>query len=436
MTLWMWPTLWLTAGIPASALPRDAAPWPTIPTGWEGPALGDDDSEKAARDAEKADREAERIAREEELYDNGTAALDEAQWDRAVEAFDRVVGGGGRRADAALYWKAYALHKRGQGPAALAVLEVLKKSHPQSRWLREAKALELEVRQGAGQAPRPEGEADEDLKLVALNTLLTTDPERAVPMLEKLLAGGSSSPRVRERALFVLCQTGSPRAREIVVRIARGQANAELQRKAIKFLGLFGGPESRQALSEIYASTSDIDVKRAILRGFMVGGEKARLVTAGRSETSPELRREAIRQLGVMGAQAELLEMYGAEGTGEVKHEILRALAMGGSADKLIEITRYEKDPALRGEAIRGLGLHGGEKTGPFLVSLYGEEKAPEARRQILRALFMQGNAQSLVEIARAEKDPALRKEAVSLLSHLNSKVGTDYLLEILNLNK
>ena len=37
-----------------------------------------------------------------------------------------------------------------------------------------------------------------------------------------------------------------------------------------------------------------------------------------------------------------------------------------------------------------------------------------------------------MVAIARSEKDPELKKTAVSKLSLMNSKEGTDYLMELL----
>src|SRR6266496_2734427 len=94
--------------------------------------------ERADRAHEKAEREQERAGREEELYDRGTESLDEERWDRAVEAFDAVARLGGRRADAALYWKAYAQRKAGRSADALATLAELRKSAPQSRYLKEA----------------------------------------------------------------------------------------------------------------------------------------------------------------------------------------------------------------------------------------------------------------------------------------------------------
>jgi len=54
-------------------------------------------------------------------------------------------------------------------------------------------------------------------------------------------------------------------------------------------------------------------------------------------------------------------------------------------------------------------------------------------REAALQALFVQDNAKALIEIARTEKDPELRKQAVSHLSLMGSKEATAYLLEILN---
>src|SRR5262249_54254628 len=166
------------------------------------------DREQARRDRER-DRAQAKTDREEDFYQTGTEALDEEHWDRAIEAFDRLVALGGRRADAGLYWKAYAQNKAGRSADALATLAQLRKSAPTSTYLKEADGLEQEIRQAAGQRPAPERESDEDLKLIALNALLTTDADQAVPMLEKFLSSGSSR-KLRDRALFVLTQSGSP----------------------------------------------------------------------------------------------------------------------------------------------------------------------------------------------------------------------------------
>jgi HEAT repeat protein len=392
---------------------------------YEAAAVEEDVAALAAADARQQQEDWEA-----QTYDSGTDALDQGHWDRAIGAFDEVAKRGGKRADAALYWKAYAQNKAGRRADAQATIQALQKTYPQSRWIKEAKALDIEVRQQTGQAPRVEQESDDDLKLMALNSLMGADPDRALPMLEKFLSV-SSNPKLRERALFVLAQNGSPKAREILVRTAKGESNPDIQRKAIEYLGLFGSPDSRQVLDGLYAS-ADPQVKKTILHTYLAAGDRARVLAAARTEKDPDLRREAIHVLGAMGAQSELWDLYKAETTREAKKAIVQALAIGGAADRIGEMARSEKDAELRQEAIRSLGIMG-PRTAATLTSLYASETDVEARRAILQALFIQGNAEALIEVARKEKDPQLRKEAVAHLSHMNSKAATDFMLEILN---
>ena len=147
----------------------------------------------------------------------------------------------GTRADAALYWKAYAQNRLGQRADALATIAELDKGYPNSRYLKEAKALEVEVRGAAGQPVRPEAQADEDLKLMAMQAPCQQRSRRqAVPMLEKML-NGTASPRLKERALYVLAQMNTPKAREILTNVAKGGSIPELQSRAIQYLGVHGG---------------------------------------------------------------------------------------------------------------------------------------------------------------------------------------------------
>jgi hypothetical protein len=83
----------------------------------------------------------DRRVRVEHEYREGTEALDGRQWERAVEAFDRVAQAKGERADAALYWKAYAQHKLGRREEALATLAALQSAHSASRWMNDARKL-------------------------------------------------------------------------------------------------------------------------------------------------------------------------------------------------------------------------------------------------------------------------------------------------------
>ena len=201
----------------------------------------EDRREQAEERRERAEDERQRAEdarqRTDDRYEAGQEALEDGEWARAADRFRQVVAAGQGRVDAAMYWLAYAQAKLAQNADALATLEDLSRTFPNSRWLGDSRALEMELRRSAGQSVRPEAQADEELKLLAIQSLQHSDPAQAVPMLQKLLQG-AQSPRLKERALFVLAQSSSPDARKVMTDIARGTgSNPDLQRKAIQYLG-------------------------------------------------------------------------------------------------------------------------------------------------------------------------------------------------------
>jgi HEAT repeat protein len=396
----------------------------------------DRERERAERDRERAERERDAQEREREreqrVYEQAQEALDRGRYDRAIERFADVVTMKGTRADAALYWKAFAQDRQGQRAEALTTIADLVKTHPNSRYITQAKALEVEVRRNVGQPVRPENQSDDELRLMALNALQHSDPDQAIPMLEKLLQG-TATPRLKDRALFVLAQSNSARARDVLAGIAKGNSTPELQGKAIQYLGVHGGRESRAALAEVYSATPDIDVKRRILRAFMVSGEKGRLLTAAQTEQNAQLRAEAVRQLGVMGAHEELWQLYQKESAPEVKKHIIHAMFVGGNATRMIDLAKTEQNVELRRAAVRNLGLMGSKGTAEALVGIYTADRDVAIRKAVVNALFLQDNAASLVALARKEENSELKKEIVQKLSIMRSKVATDYMLELLN---
>ena len=172
---------------------------------------------------------------------------------------------------------------------------------------------------------------------------------------------------------------------------------------------------------------------KLILSAFMQGGEKDRLVTAAQSEQNPELRAAAVQYLGSMGATEELWALYQKESSVDVKKQIIRAMFTSGNVTRLTELAKSEQNPELRLLAVRNLGVMGSKRSGDTLVEIYNSDKDPEIKKAVVNGLFASGNAEALVALARKESDPAMKKDLVSKLSNMRSKVATDYLLEILN---
>jgi len=129
------------------------------------------------QDREKDTEQRERD-RETRLYEQGRDYLDQGQYDRAIERLNDVVSMKGPRADAALYYKAWAQNKSGRRAEALTTVASLRRDYPKSRYLTQANALEVEARRDSGQPPKPESQPDEDLKLMAIQAMQNSDPNR------------------------------------------------------------------------------------------------------------------------------------------------------------------------------------------------------------------------------------------------------------------
>jgi hypothetical protein len=303
-------------------------------------------------------------------YDAGTRALDGHRYDEAVSHFERVIDNKGSRTDGALYWRAYSLNRLGRRDDALASLSSLRQQFPNSSWVKDAQALEVEVRQGNGKPVAPDQEANEDLKLMAINALMNADPERAIPLLDGLLKG-PSSPQLKDRAMFVLTQNKSPQARAVLEQFAKGAGNPDLQERAVRYIGMTGTPESRQELAGIYAATNNVNVKKAVLRSLNSPPASDALFEIAKNEKNPELRRTALRQLAYTGSPSQAAQ-------------------------------------------------------------LYATEQLPENKEEIVNGLFAHGDAKTMVDLARKETDPERKKFIVSRLANMHSKESTDYMMELL----
>lgn len=361
--------LLLNVGIGPNAL----AAQQSAAKGQSAEALDENQNEKqqAERDRQEEvrERERERAERMQELYDEGREALDEDQFREAERSFTKLVELNGPQTDAALYWMAYAQNREGKKEAAIGTIAELKKRYPQSRWKKDGEALEIEVRSATGAKANPEAQNDEELKLLALQGLMNSSPDKAIPLVEGIL-NGNGSPRVKSKALFVLAQNGSPQSEEVLGKIARGQSHPDLQRKAVSYLATFGGKRSGKILAEVYTSSSDPEIKRAVIRSYIISGDREQLGALARGEANPELRKEAIRNLGVVGGQAELQSLYSKETDRGVKEEILNAYFIGGDAKDLVAAARAEKDPELKKKAVEKLSLMGSKEANEYLMEL------------------------------------------------------------------
>jgi hypothetical protein len=392
---------------------------------------------------------------DEGMYQSGLNDIDNHQYDQALSEFNNVAARGGPRTEGALYWKAYVLNKLGRAADAQAAIDTLRKMYPSSRWLDDAKVLELEVKQSKGPVS-PESEMDDDIKILALNGLMQSDPDKALPQLENMLKG-SHSPKLKRQALVVLAQNSSPKAQQDLEQIARG-GNPDLQVRAIQYLASKRNASNAQLFLEIYAATSDPAVKRAILSAFSGVKDKDNLFKLAKGEKDGNLRASAFSELGRVDGQPELWQIYQGETTTEGKVTVLNYMHQNGNLEKLAEVARTDKDPKVRQEAIRAIasqeagtqtrtssnnGVTTTVSTAPAgtgapwttLVSLYNGEQDQNVKQTIIDSLSRPRDCRPLVDVAKAEKDVKLKLRIVERLSGMTKScpAATDYLTELLN---
>ena len=245
------------------------------------------------------------VITDDDAYTTGTRAMDENRWQDAVSAFDKVINEKGKRVDAALYWKAYSLNKLGKTQLAIATCDQLHSQFADSPWNKDCNAISVNVQvdpkiMTADQTSiyvkiRPDmgGDSgvargsDEDLKMLALNSLLNRDPATALPLLRGILSGNQPL-SVKKHALFVLAQSKSPEAEGILRDAALGKLDPQLQGQAIQTMAVFQGKRANSTLAEIYRTTTDPKIKSSIISAMFITKDAPRMVEMARNEKDLE----------------------------------------------------------------------------------------------------------------------------------------------------
>ncbi len=253
------------------------------------------------------------IENQEDSYAIGTRAMTDQRWRDAAQAFEQVIAARSNRSDAALYWKAYSLHHISRDTEAVASCDRLRMQFAGSTWNKDCAALFLTAHGSAGGSPNYGATyvaatatnaslstgTDDDLKILALNSLMHQEPTRAIPLLRGILSG-TQSQAVKGQAIFVLAQSKSPEAAALLHDAVLGRLSTPLQQQAIQMLSVFQGKRANDTLAEVYRTTADAQTKRAVISAFFVTHDPDRLVDLARSEKDLDLKRSIVSQLALM----------------------------------------------------------------------------------------------------------------------------------------
>lgn len=258
-------------------------------------------------------------------------------------------------------------------------------------------------------------DADEQLKIAALEALITAPAERALPLVNKVLAGNHSAD-VKERALFILSQIDAPEAQSTLLRFAREQSG-ELQVEAIRMIGIGGNEEALASLGELYQA-GDQDTRDAVLEAYMIAGDKQAVFEIAANADNKEDFAEAVNMLGAMGARDELRELRSRTSMSDA---LIDAYAISGDFETLRELALDGSDVELQTQAIEAMGIVGGEQVDTTLVEIYRNAASDEVREAALEGLLISGHDAGVLELYRSSEDSAEKKELLEYLVMMGS---------------
>ncbi|MCB1627518.1 MAG: HEAT repeat domain-containing protein [Xanthomonadales bacterium] len=271
------------------------------------------------------------------------------------------------------------------------------------------------------QAREPVSERDQ-LALVALEGLMAAPAERALPLLQRTLAG-SASTEVKQRALFVLSQVEDPAARTLLLQTARS-GDAELRVEAIRSIGIGGDEASVGELQSIYRD-GDAEIRSAVLQAWLIADRPDEVYQVAQDASDPGAD-EAISMLGAMGAQAQLRQLAS---SGRGSTSLVNALAVADDLDGLLAMARGNGQSELRLEAIRAIGIVDGEAAEQALQQLYQEASDDALREAALQGLLVADAEAAVLALYRQSNDPAHKRELLRTLTIM----GGDEALEAID---
>lgn len=255
---------------------------------------------------------------------------------------------------------------------------------------------------------------DEELALAALEGLMAQPSERALPILKKVLAGPQST-LVKQRALFVLGQTNSAEARQILLQTARS-TDSGLRGEAIRSIGISGDTKSLDELKAVYDAGNE-DVKKEVLQAWLIANRREPVFQIALNAKTEDEASDAIRMLGVMGATEELRKLADRPNAAA---GLLDAYAISGDLASLRKLAEGNGSREVKLEAVRKIGIIDGEPSRLALRDIYARSTDADMRKAALQGMLISRDEQGVLALYRAAKDSDEKRSLLRMLSTMD----------------
>lgn len=409
------------------------------------------------------------------LYRVAREALNRGEYRRAAQLFSDITQKFPRSeyAQDCRYWEAFSRYRLGGTDDLRQALRILDGIDVQrmTRVSRESAvdipALRARV-QGA-LAARGDKDAEERLKreaaqndgcdreevsvrAEALAALGQMDMQAALPVVKKVLARRDEcSVELRRRALYLVGRQADSGAADIIFDVAKNDANRGIRAEAMRWLPRVAGESAVPQLEELLRTATDEQSQRAVVAALArMDGDRARRALRGlieRNDVAERLRYDAILSISrerdgrEAGADdvAYLRGLYARLESSRLREAVLMALSRIETPENqqfLFAVVRDEKEqPSLRATATQRLGRMESVSASD-IAKLYAVADARSLREQILYALSQRKEPEAIdkmMEIARKDTDPQIRRTAIALLARSNNERAKKLLQELID---
>lgn len=293
-----------------------------------------------------------------------------------------------------MYWLAFSYKKQNKFQEAEKTLERLTQEFPSSPWARDAKVMSIEisprlrkeqasvissppsgrkpetlqviVSPGGKKAeviPEPYLDADSELRLEALRSLLLSDEKEALEAASKILRLDTENELLKRNVIFLIVRSKATRAVSLIIEVVRRETNPQLRKTAISVLGGMTEDAAGDFLLQLFDAETDTDTKRQAL--FALSRHKrgvSKLLEISNGQYSLEFRKIAVFRLGRINGEKVvdfLIQLYDSESNQEIKSETLSALGHTRNkraVKKLIDVARHDQSPQMKKDAVTALG--------------------------------------------------------------------------------
>jgi HEAT repeat protein len=347
--------------------------------------------------------------------------IKDGQWAKAEQVFNRFIADYPQDKDiaAATYYLALALKEQNKFQDADRKLVQLIEKFPGSSWVTDAKTLRLEIAHKLGANRLKElteqgmKEANEEIRLAALQSLFEAKPERGVAIAADILKPGSGESRLmKEGAIGLLTDCETKEATALLIETVRNETDYELRKKAVRALGIHDDESVLEPLKSLVNQSTDKDIARIAMRALAEHQSpraQAFLIEIARSSADEQMRGIAIRRLGEIEQLDELLKLFASEKNKSIRDEIIHVLGEmrhPRAVDSLIQFYDVEKD----------------EETKEIMIRALGESEEQKALRK-------------LMDIVRREPSLKLKKKALSVIGESDDPEAVKFLEELLKKN-